>query len=68
MTNPRRPAQEARKMAPNHSLGGKRTRGNSGSDIQHKGSETVVQLLFTVVLANAAPLQNGTAFFPDGTT
>ena len=39
-----------------------------GGDIQHQGSETAVQILFTIALADVAPLQNGAAFFPDGTT
>ena len=55
-------------MAPSRSLGGKRTEGNLGGDIQHQGAETVVQLAFTITLADAAPLQNGATFFPDGTT
>ena len=50
--------ENALKMAPSRSLGGKRTGGNSGGDIRHQGSETAVQLLFTIALADAAPLQN----------
>ena len=55
-------------MAPSHSLGRKYTRGNFRGDIQHQGSETAAQLLFAITLADAAPLQNGAAFFPDGKT
>ena len=55
-------------MAPSSSLGGKHTGGTSGGDIQHQDSETTVQLLFMIALADAAALQNDAAFFPDGTT
>ena len=55
-------------MAPSRSLGGKRTGGSSDDDIQHQGSETAVQLLSSIALANATPLQNGADSFPDGTT
>ena len=49
-------------------LAGKRTRGNSGGDTQHQGSGTAVQLLLSIVLANATALQNGAISSPDGTT
>ena len=44
------------KMAPSRSLGGKRTGGNSGGDSQHRGSETAMQLLSSIALADAAAL------------
>ena len=56
------------KMAASRLLGGKRTGGNSGNDIQHHCSEPTMQLPFTIALSDAASLQNGTALFPDGTT
>ena len=55
-------------MVPSRFLGEKHTGGNSGGAIQHQGSETAVQFFFMIVLADAAPLQNGATFFPDGTT
>ena len=53
---PPRPVREAHKMAPSRSLGGKRTGGNLGGDIQHQDSETAGQLLLTVAVANTTPL------------
>ena len=47
---------------------GKRTGGNLGSNTEHQGSETTVQFLSSIALADAAPLQNGAISFPDGTT
>ena len=55
-------------MVPSISLGEKRTGRNSGGDTPHQGSETAMQLLFTIALADATPLHNGAAFFPEGTT
>ena len=60
--------ENAPKIAPNRYLGGKRTGGNSGGDTQHQGSETAVQLLASIALADAALLQNGAAFFLGDTT
>ena len=33
-----------------------------------RAQKTAMQLIFTIALANTAPLQNGAVFFPDGTT
>ena len=52
-------------MAPTRSLSGKRTGGDLGGDTQHQGSETAVQLLSSITLADTTP-QNGAAFFPYG--
>ena len=43
---------------------GKRTGGNSGGDTQRQSSDTVVQLLASIVLTDTADLQNGAVSFP----
>ena len=47
---------------------GKRKGGNSGGDTQHQGSGTAIQLLSSIMLADATALQNGAVSFLDGTT
>ena len=56
------------KWCPAVLLTGKRTVSNSGGDTQHRGSETAVQLILLIALADATALQNGAVSFPNGTT
>ena len=56
------------KWCPAALLAGKLTGGNSGGDTRHHGSETAVQHLLSITLADAAAaLQDGAVSFPDGT-